>query len=800
MIGTVLSHYRIVEKIGEGGMGEVYRADDLRLPRSVAVKILPEKALASPERRERFVREARAASSLNHPGIVHIYDIDESEGRLFIAMEYVAGRTVSELLEERSMDLHEILKIGVEAGEALAAAHAHGIVHRDVKPSNIMLAEEGFVKILDFGLAKLLRDGEHDVPPDDASTRAPNLTRHGQLIGTVLYMSPELALGETVDHRSDVFSFGAVLYEMASRRLPFTGPSEVAILDKILHAPPDDLSGLAPDLPDSFLTIVAKAMEKRPEDRYQSVDDLVVDLRRVQREIETLPGKISAGARPARAVRWGLLWAALAVTIAVGAATLMDRAGGRPGPAGRPTRSVAVFPFKNADGDPNGRYFSEGITEGIILDLSRIAGLRILAPPGGALSSEEDSLEAGRRLDADLMLEGTVRREGGRIRVFCSLLHVSDGQVLWTERIDRPFGGVFELQDEVSRRIAQALEIRLTRDEHAQIARIPTRNLLAYDLYLQGRELVKRRTEPALKRAVALFERALEQDPEFALAWAGLANAYSVATVYGWDLGEGAREKAMEASERAIELDRTLAEAHITRGVAAAVDGDLAGGISRALHAVSLAPDSPFARHWLSVLYKIEGRYEEAEKEGRLALELDPELGVAHLNLAHIAILSGHPEAAEERMRAVTNARPELLLARVLLAWAQIRQGETRQALETLAAAGVIAPEDPLVAGMRGLALAVAGEEEGARAEASRAVQLSAEAPSALADYAVAGIYALTGSPGEAFSYLRRALEAGTRDLWFVVPGDYVREDPHLASLRTDPRFEELVQGLRGSP
>jgi Flp pilus assembly protein TadD len=272
-----------------------------------------------------------------------------------------------------------------------------------------------------------------------------------------------------------------------------------------------------------------------------------------------------------------------------------------------------------------------------------------------------------------------------------------------------------------------------------------------------------------------------------------------VATVYGWDLGEGAREKAIEASERAIELDRTLPEAHISRAVVAALDGDLAGGISRALHAVSLAPESPLARHWLSMLYKIEGRYEEADKEGRLALGLDPELSVAHLNLAHVAILSGHPEAAEERMRAVTSAHPELLLARVLLAWAQIRQGETRRAVETLGAAGVIAPGDPLVVGMRGLALAVAGEVEGARVEASRAVRLSAGDPSALTDYAVAGVYALTGSPGEAFGYLRKALEAETRDLWTVVPGDYVREDPALASLRPDPRFEELVRGLRGT-
>ena len=804
MIGTVLSHYRVVEKIGEGGMGEVYRADDLRLPRSVAIKLLPDKALSSPERRERFIREARAASSLNHPGIVHVYDVDESEGHLYIAMEYVEGKTVAEILGERRLSIDEILRIGIEAGDAVVAAHAHGIVHRDIKPSNIMVAAGGFVKILDFGLAKLLRPDVVSVPPDAVSTRAPNLTRHGQLIGTVLYMSPELALGEDVDARSDVFSFGAVLYEMASGRLPFTGSSEVAILDKIIHAFPPPLSQVQPDVPEPLGEIVSKAMEKRKEDRYQTLEDLLVDLRRLRRDAEAVGagrgGRLGSWTRRARrdpAARRALLWGGLVVLLAVAAALVADRgSGGGGNAADRTARSIAVFPFENSGADPDGKYFSDGVTEGIIVDLSRIAGLKVLAPPSGARREGESPVEAGRRLDADMVLEGRVQRYGGQIRVSSSLRHARDGQVIWADRIDRPLKGVFELQDEVSHQIAGALQFRLTSDEKAKIARVPTSNLRAYDLYMRGRELVKRRVKPDLLRAIPLFEHALTQDSDFALAYAGLADAYAVAQMYDWELGEEALSRARRASERAIELDPTLPEAHTSLGVVAAASGDPLGGISRIQHAVSLAPESATAHHWLSIMYKSQGRLEEAESEARRAVECDPDLGVAHLNLAHIAILKGDPAAAALRMEAVIAAEPTLRFARVLLAWARILEGRPSEALAVLEAAWAVSPDDPLIAGLRGLALAASGDRAGAREAARRAAALSDANPSSLAEYAVASVYAQTGARSEAFEYLERALERRARGIRVVISGDFVRRDPGLAALRGDPRFEALLGGF----
>jgi TolB-like protein/tRNA A-37 threonylcarbamoyl transferase component Bud32/Tfp pilus assembly protein PilF len=822
MIGSVFSHYRIVEKIGEGGMGEVYRAEDLRLPRSVAIKILPERALKSPERRERFIREARAASSLNHPGIIHVYDVDEANGCLFIAMEYVEGRTLSRIIEESAPSCEEILEIAIQVGEGLEAAHDHGIIHRDVKPSNIVVAEEGFVKILDFGLAKLLGNASaaeiaEGTSPDEVSTRAPNLTRHGQLIGTVLYMSPELALGEPVDVRSDVFSFGAVLYEMATRRLPFLGASEVAILDQVIHVQPPPLDTAAPHMPAELGRIVSKAMEKRPENRYQTVQEMVVDLRRLRRDLSA-DGEQPTGERPARvrpdrsrgptALR-AAVWAVLAVSLAAAAAVAVDRS--RDGAAeatGRVQRAVAVLPFATRGEDAGNRYLTEGVTEGVVVDLSRISGLKVLAPPSDAPEGEaRDPLELARGLGADLVVDGNVHRAAGQVRVTARLRDVGSGEILWAEIIDRSLDGLFDLQDEISHKIARALEIRLTRRELAQIKRVPTTSLRAYDLYLQGRELSRRRTESDLLIAVSLYEQALRMDSEFALAHAGLADAFSVALMNSWNLGPAARERAEQSSRKAIVLEPTLPEAHVSQGLVAALDGDLEGGIRKIRHAISLqeggqtrhrfglhsGPESAVAHHWLSMLYKRQGHYDLAATEGKLALALDPELHLARLNLAHVAILADRPEEAVERMGSLLKVDPDATRARIVLAWAQIRQGKPQEAIRTLDAASESSPDDPLIAGLRGLALVVAGDQQGAKAAARRSAALSSGAPSSMADYAIACVHARTNSPEEALTYLARALEAGRQSLSTIISGAYVRKDPALEPLKGDPRFSKLV-------
>lgn len=805
MIGTVVSHYRIVEKIGEGGMGEVYRAEDKHLPRSVAIKLLPERAGASAERRARFLREAQAASSLNHPGIVHVYDIEEADGRLFIVMEYVSGRTVAQLLAGGPLPLDEILRIAIEAGEALAAAHAAGIVHRDVKPSNVIVADGGYVKIFDFGLAKLLGGIERTTVPDEASTRAPNLTRHGQLIGTVLYMSPELALGEPVDRRSDVFSFGALLYEMSTGKLPFSGASEIAVIEKVIHGEPQPIGQVNPDIPESLERIVSKAMEKKPDNRYQSMTDLLVDLRSLRRSLEAdsaAPGALvrgarSAGRRGAPAVRTAL-WGAFALTLAIAAAVLIDR--GNDGLAradDRVSRSIAVMPFDNAGGDPDSKYLSDGIRDGIVVDLLRIAGLKVVAPEStSSLKSSGDPQAIGRRYGVESILTGSVRRDGGIVRVHATLQDARRSMVLWGDRIDRPMAGLFDVQDEVSHQIANALSIRLTRGEKAEMARTPTTNARAYDLCLRGRELTTRRTPSDLRRAVELFDKALALDGGNAQAWSGLADAFSVAAMFGWDLGDDATRRADEASRKAIALDPTLIEAHLSRGVVAGLEGDLDGGISRIQHAISLAPDSARSHHWLAVLYKLRGRFGRAQAEDDLALQLDPDMIPAHLNLAHIAILEDEPDAAVARLSPLLKARPDEPLVRVLLSWALLRRGEASEALDHLDAARTVAPEDPLVAGMRGMALAALGRSAGARAEAERVSELTSTRPYPLAEYAAACIHALLGSRTEALDHLEKALRTRALSVNSIISAAYVLNDPILASLRSDPRFKSLAASL----
>jgi len=552
-------------------------------------------------------------------------------------------------------------------------------------------------------------------------------------------------------------------------------------------------------MPEDLDRIIAKALEKKAENRYQTVEEMVVDLRRLKRDVASEESRAGAGgtasgsaSRMPGSILRAAVWSLLAVALAIVAAIAVDRNGN--GTAGRIRRSVAVIPFATRGAAGDTAYFTAGVTEGVIVDLSRIAGLTILAPPiveeAGRLT---DPLDMARELGADLVLDGSVRREGGQVRVTAQLRESGNGEILWAEIIDRPLEGVFDLQDEISRRIARALEIRLTRAETARIASTPTSSLRAYDLYLRGRDLSRRRTEADLLRAGSLYEQALRIDPDFALAQAGLADAYSVSLMYGWSLGEGARERAGEASRRAIELDPTLPEAHISMGLLAAIDGDLEGGIRRVLHAISLEPESAVAHHWLSMLYKRQGSYERAATEGKIALALDPALILSRVNLAHVAILAGRPEEAEERMRSLLEVEPDAAYARIVLAWAQIRLGNPAEAVATLADAAKGDPDDPLVAGMRGLALIASGDRAGAGEAARRAAALVTGRPSPMAEYAIACVLANTGSRDEAFGHLTRALEGGRRSLATVISPAYVREDPVLAPLHSDPRFARLV-------
>ena len=527
MIGETFSHYRILEKIGGGGMGVVYRAEDTRLGRQVALKFLPDELARDTQAVERFKREAKAASQLNHPHICTIHDVGDDPARPFITMELLEGQTLKSRLGGRPLPVEEIVELAIHVADALEAAHKKGIAHRDIKPANIFVTERGQAKILDFGLAKLLesrRAGE--APMNSAMPTDQFATSTGSTLGTVAYMSPEQARGEEVDARTDLFSFGVVLYEMATGLPAFAGGTTATVFEAILNRTPPSLSGTNRNLPEGLDQIVGKLLEKDRRLRYQSATELRADLQRLKREIDS----------------------------------------GRVAPAGARDKSVAVLYFENLSGAKEDEYFRDGMTEDIITELSKVKNLRVF-PRAAVVTFRDQSVtgpQVGEQLNAQYVLGGSLRRAGNRLRITAQLVEARTGTSVWAERYDRELSDVFEVQDEIARNITQALRITLTPQEEKLLAAKPTGDPRAYDHYLKGRAYSRRMTRSDLDLAMQMFEHAILLDPGFALAHAGIANACGV--VYEWhEKDERWLDRGRASCERALALDPSLPEALVGR-------------------------------------------------------------------------------------------------------------------------------------------------------------------------------------------------------------------------------------------
>ena len=598
--GTRLGHYEILAPLGEGGMGQVYRARDTTLDRDVAIKVLPEDFATDPARLARFDVEAKAVAGINHPNIVTIYSIEEMNGRRVLTMELVEGRSLDDAIPPDGLSIREFFPIAEALAEALVAAHDRGIAHRDLKPANVMLSNDNRVKVLDFGLAKLLA-------PDDAqqATQMPTraLTGEGVMVGTVPYMSPEQLEGRVVDHRTDIFSLGVLLYEMATGQRPFQGNSVAATSSAILRDTPAPVTERKRELPRHLGRIISRCLQKNPDQRSQSARDVLSELVGLRREIDS--GEHPDSAAPRQAPAPEVQTAHLPTT----------------------THSIAVLPFENMSPDPEQQYFCDGMAEEVMSALGAVKDLRVAARTSAFMfrGAAIDIAEVGDKLHVGTVLMGSVRKFGNRLRITAQLVDVAEGYQLWSERYDRDMEDVFEIQDQIARAIVGQLQVQLGVDSDAPIIERATQSLEAYNLYLKGRFHWARLTPTELNLAIEYFQRAVEIDPEYAQAWVALALTLASATWWGGIRPHDAYPRAREAAQTALAIDESIADAHANLGVAAyAYDFDWQMAETHMVRAVEFDAASPDTRYLYWELLMILKQHEEAEVQIEIACELDP--------------------------------------------------------------------------------------------------------------------------------------------------------------------------------
>jgi eukaryotic-like serine/threonine-protein kinase len=766
--------YELLQELGRGGVGVVLKARDRRLARLVALKFLHAVDAADPQTRERFEREARSASAVSHPRLCTIYEVGEDEGQPFLVMELLEGATLQTRLSEGLLPLPELLDVAIQIAEGVEAIHAASIIHRDLKPANVFLTPTG-VKILDFGLAKVGRATE--VTLDGFQTQP------GLMVGTIAYMAPEQARGEELDFRVDVFSFGAVLYEMATGQPAFGRATAGLTFDRLLNREPPPPSSLNPAIPPAVDEVIARALAKEPADRYPSMRALRTDLERLQRSDEL-------GLRPhptSRAARRRILGGAALALAVLGGTTVVLRGRGALPPD---IDSVAVLPFGSVASDAAGESLAAGVTESLVNSLSRLPGVRV-APRSAAARyrNEGDLARAARELGVRAVVTGRVTQHEATLLVSAELTDLARNAQLWGERYQRRLTDIFEVEEEVAQAIADRLRPRLAGAARPRLVTRATAVPEAYRLYLRGRQEWERRTDEAIRRAITFYEAAIEADPTYPLPHAGLADAY---LSFRREPPLETRPRAKLEAERALALDGSLAEAQTSLAMVLFVfDWDWAGAEAGFRRAIALDPRHATAHHWYGLYLMAMGRSVEARRELEQARELDPFSAVIRTNLARNEFFAGNDDAASTRLQSALQADRTFFLALGLLSQVRLRQGHLTEAVSAAdeASRNDDAPESAV---WRGFALARAGQVAAARRVAQ---ELEATGQGTHVDgYRVALVYGALGDPDRAFAWLDTAY--AKRSPWLA----YILRDPAVDDLRRDPRFGELLGRLRLFP